>query len=63
MTKRKLLVQKINAEKQWLQLSTNNQYSDEELGLPKNMTRRQAVDESLDQLIKFRNQLKKLDNE
>jgi hypothetical protein len=63
MTDRELLRQKINAEKQWLSVLTDNRYSNEELGLPKQMTRRQAIDESLDQLVKFRNQLKQLDNE
>ncbi len=60
MTKRELLEQQIKTEKQWLDILLNKNYADDELGLPKHLTRKRAIDEALDQLIQLRNQTKSL---
>jgi len=63
MTKKELIFAQIQAEKLWLRILLDNSRSDSDLGLPKYITRRQAIDDSLDRIIKFRNQLKQLDYE
>ena len=63
MTKRELLLAQIKTEKQWLKMLTNSNITEEELGLPKHISRRQAIDDSLDRIISYKEQLNQIDDE
>ncbi len=61
MTKLEIVKRKIAIEKEWLWMLTN--LPDEDLLLPKNMNKREAVDESLEVLKALFVELKNLTNE
>ncbi len=63
MTNRELLLAQIKTEKQWLRMLTNLNITEEELGLPNHISRRQAVDDSLDRLLSYKRKLNQIDNE
>ncbi len=60
MTKREQLIEKINMLKQYLSLLTNDKWNDEEIGLPKNISRIAEVDRILDLILEYREKLKTL---
>lgn len=61
MTKRELYESKIRALKQWMFLLMN--YPEDDLGLPRNQSRRDAINEALDEMNHYRELIKSLDNE
>lgn len=61
MTKREFYESKIRALKQWMFLLMN--YPEHDLGLPRGQSRRQAINEALDEMIYYRELLKSLDEE
>ena len=61
MTRLEILLRRIEIQKQWLWLLMN--LSDEELQLSASQTKREAIDEALDKLNSFLQELKKIRNE
>jgi hypothetical protein len=62
MTERELLLERIKALNMYLAMLTNDQWSDEEIGLSKGVSRIEEVDRILDLILEYRkklNQLKK----
>lgn len=61
MTNRELYESKVRALKQWMFLLMN--YPEHDLGLPRGQSRRDAINEALDEMIHYRELLKNLDHE
>lgn len=59
MTERELLLEKIRALNQYLSMLTSDKWSDEEIGLPKGVSRMEEVDRVLDLILEYRRKLKK----
>jgi len=61
MTKLEIILRRIEIQKQWLWLLMN--LSEEELQLPQNQTKQEVIDEALDKLNFYLEELKKIRNE
>lgn len=61
MKELEILKRKIAYQKQWLWMLMN--LSDDELQLPRNTSRQDALNEALDEIIYLRKEFKKLKNE
>lgn len=60
MTEREILIEKIKTLKQYLSILTNDDWSDDELGLPKGVSRMNEIDYILDLILQYRKRLKQL---
>jgi hypothetical protein len=60
MTERELLTEKIRALNQYLSILTNENWTGDEIGLPKGVSRMEEIDRILDLILKYRLKLKKL---
>lgn len=58
MTERELLLEKIRALNQYLLMLTSDKWEDEEVGLPKGVSRMEEVDRVLDLVLEYRKKLK-----
>lgn len=60
MTDRELLTAKIKVLNQYLSMLTSDEWSDEEIGLPKGTSRLVEIDRILDLILEYRRKLKKI---
>ena len=61
MTEKEFYESKIRALKQWIFLLMN--YPENDLGLPKDISKHEALDNALDEINYYRKSIKLLDNE
>lgn len=54
MTERELLLEKIRALNQYLSMLTSDKWEDEEVGLPKGVSRMEEVDRVLNLVLEYR---------
>jgi len=60
MTERELLTEKIRALNHYLSILTDDNWRNDEIGLPKGISRMEEIDRILDLILKYRLRLKKL---
>lgn len=61
MTSKEFYESKIRALKQWIFLLMN--YPEDDLGLPKGMSKREALDNALDEINYYRNLIKLMEDD